>query len=65
MTENEIRNITNIVRDEMRSAFDEQNEMFERLLTQVEQQVERLEALEYRVFGKQPLPKMTTARLDH
>jgi hypothetical protein len=36
MTEDEIRDVTNIVRDEMRLAFDQQNEMIERLLTLIE-----------------------------
>ena len=65
MTEDEIRALTNLVRDEMRFAFDEQNEMMERLVTITEGHLARLERLEFQVLGIQPLPPMTTARKDH
>ena len=46
MTEQDVRDITNIVRDEMRLAFDQQNDLIARLLTQVERLTDRVEVLE-------------------
>jgi hypothetical protein len=65
VTEDEIRAVTNIVRDEMRNAFDEQNETISRMMTILEGHGARIERLEYHVLHLQPLPPMRSARNDH
>ena len=46
MTEEELREVTTIVRDEMRLAFDQQNEMMVRFVTLIERLTDRVEVLE-------------------